>query len=208
METKNIVVLTGYSGVGKGKATEYALEYFSQLMRSRSVTTRPPRPKEVRGREYDYWDDRNRPSRFIQAVQDKYFLEWNYRFGGGKDGYYGTPVSEIPRIWGLGKVPLLDVEINGALAIRKEFEGKANLTFVPILPSSDELWEQILRERSAKDGCRPADVEARIKNAPMEKARMKAEFPEADFVENDYDKLFYNRIVNRVLQGLPSYVTI
>ena len=102
----------------------------------------------------------------------------------------------------------LDVEINGALAIRKEFEGKANLTFVPILPSSDELWEQILRERSAKDGCRPADVEARIKNAPMEKARMKAEFPEADFVENDYDKLFYNRIVNRVLQGLPSYVTI
>lgn len=208
MEDRNIVVLTGYSGVEKQKAAGYALDYFPQLMRSRSVVTRPPRANEVRGREYDHWDERGRPSRFIQAVQDKQFLEWRYRPGGGKDGYYGTPASEIPRIWGLGKIPLLIVEISGALAIREALRKEANLTFVPILPSSDELWEQILRERSAKDGCRPADVEARIKNAPMEKARMKAEFPEADFVENDYDKLFYNRIVNRVLQGLPSYVTM
>lgn len=204
MEDRNIVVLTGYSGVEKQKAAGYALDYFPQLMRSRSVVTRPPRANEVRGREYDHWDERGRPSRFIQAVQDKQFLEWRYRPGGGKDGYYGTPASEIPRIWGLGKIPLLIVEISGALAIREALRKEANLTFVPIVPSSDELWEQGLRERSL----RQADLNAMIKNAPLERARMEAEFHESDFVKNDYGQFFYNSVVNRILRAIPLHAPI
>ena len=104
-----VVVVTGPSGAGKGTHERVVLERMPELALAISATTRPRRASEKDGREYWFISDEE----FDERIRDGEFLEWvNFV----SDHRYGTPRSEIDRIRELGKVPVLDMEIEGACA--------------------------------------------------------------------------------------------
>ena len=135
-----VVVVTGPSGAGKGTLERAVLERMPELALAVSATTRPRRASELDGREYWFISDLE----FDERVERGEFLEW-VTFAAGHR--YGTLRSEIDRIRELGKVPLLDMEIEGALHVRDTVPGAVSV-FVDA-PTFAEL-ERRLRERATE----------------------------------------------------------
>ncbi|MDX6519195.1 MAG: guanylate kinase, partial [Gaiellaceae bacterium] len=102
-----VFVVTGPSGAGKGTLEKALLDRRADLELAVSATTRERRPSEQDGREYWFLGREE----FDRRVEAGDFLEW-VPYVGHK---YGTLRSEIDRISAAGRVPLLDLEIEGAL---------------------------------------------------------------------------------------------
>jgi guanylate kinase len=133
-----VFVVTGPSGAGKGTLEKALLERRADLELAVSATTRERRPTEQDGREYWFLA----PEEFDRRVQAGDFLEW-VPYVGQK---YGTLRSEIDRIAAAGRVPLLDLEIEGALNVRDSVPGAVTVFVDAPL---DEL-ERRLRERATE----------------------------------------------------------
>lgn len=190
MQNKAIVI-TGFSGAGKGEAGKFALKTYPQLMLSVSANTRPPRPDETDGVHYHFWQR----SRFQQGINEGLFVEWQQVYP-GDEGFRGTLASELPRIFGLGRVPFFDLEVYGAAKMKEIAQQKGFMVErIFIRPESLEQWEQKLREREEKNGTPLDEVEKRIRKAPEELAfAERAGFEHT--VLNAYDDIFFNRIDN------------
>ena len=139
MQTGRLIVLTGPSGVGKGTLVRSLLEGHRELVLSISVTTRAPRPGEIEGKHY-YFKDR---PKFKEMVEAGELLEWA-EFAGN---CYGTPKEEVLQQIARGNSVLLEIELEGARQIRKNFPEALRVFILP--PSMSEL-ERRLRGR-AKD---------------------------------------------------------
>ena len=135
-----VVVVTGPSGAGKGTLENVVLRRLPELELAISATTRKRRKGEEDGREYWFVSDDD----FDRRVRDAEFLEWVRYVSGNR---YGTLRSEIGRIRRAGRVPLLDLEIEGALRVRGSVPGSVSV-FVDA-PSFAEL-ERRLRERATE----------------------------------------------------------
>jgi guanylate kinase len=136
-----VVVVTGTSGAGKGTLEKILLQRMPELFElAVSATTRARRPSEQEGREYYFVSE----SVFEQRVQEDAFLEYVDLPWGARSG---TLRSEIDRIQANGKVPLLDLETDGALRVKETVPGAVTI-FVDA-PSFDEL-ERRLRERATE----------------------------------------------------------
>jgi guanylate kinase len=157
-----VVVVTGPSGAGKGTLERAVLERMPELALAISATTRPRRASEQDGREYWFVSDRD----FDERIARGDFLEW-VTFAAGHR--YGTLRSEIDRIRELGKVPLLDMEIEGALHVRDTVPGAVSV-FVDA-PTFAEL-ERRLRERATESS---GEIDERLALA-REQQKHAAEF--------------------------------
>jgi guanylate kinase len=135
-----VVVVTGTSGAGKGTLEKVLLEAMSELELAVSATTREQRPGEQNGREYWFIT----PEKFERLVEEGEFLEYVDLPWGARSG---TLRSEIDRIQANGKVPLLDLETDGALRVQETIPGAVTI-FVDA-PTFDEL-ERRLRERATE----------------------------------------------------------
>ena len=135
-----VFVVTGPSGAGKGTLEKELLRRLPELELAVSATTRERRPGEEEGRDYWFLS----PEEFERRVQAGEFLEHVTYVSGQR---YGTPRSEIDRIAARGRVPLLDLETDGALVVRDELPGAVTI-FVKA-PSFAEL-ERRLRERATE----------------------------------------------------------
>src|SRR5215208_1616999 len=102
-----VIVVTGTSGAGKGTLERLLLERMPELELAVSATTREQRPGETNGVEYWFVT----AEEFAQRVEDGDFLEYVDLPWGARSG---TLRSEIDRIQGKGRVPLLDLETEGA----------------------------------------------------------------------------------------------
>ncbi|WP_455138373.1 guanylate kinase [Thermophilibacter sp.] len=151
-----IFVVSGPSGVGKGTLVSLLRERVSSLGLTVSVTTRSPRPGEVDGVSYHFMDD----AEFDRLVDEGAFLEW----ARVHDHRYGTLRSEVERVVGEGRSVVLEIDVQGALNVRRVLP-EAVLVFIEP-PSMGEL-ERRLRARGTED---EAELELRLANARREMA--------------------------------------
>jgi guanylate kinase len=132
------------------------MKAFPVLTFSISAATRQPRENEKDGVDYYFIGMED----FKQKIQQKEFAEWEMVYEGK---YYGTLKSELKRIWGLQKVPVLDIDVKGALHIQQQYPENTLSIFVEP-PSVDEL-----KKRLEGRGTESAEsLQARINKASYE----------------------------------------
>ena len=126
-----ILIITAPSGAGKTSITKYLMVKFPVLTFSVSAATRNARGTEKNGVDYYFISGET----FKQKIQQNEFVEWEMVYEGK---YYGTLKSELERIWEEGKIPVLDIDVKGAIHVQQQFnEGTLSLFIEP--PSVNEL---------------------------------------------------------------------
>ncbi|MEY3620164.1 MAG: hypothetical protein RLZZ391_530 [Bacteroidota bacterium] len=155
-QQKKVIILTAPSGAGKTSITKFLLANYPQLAFSVSATTRAPRGAEQDGVDYHFIS----PAAFEGHIYQNDFLEYEMVYEGL---YYGTLKSELDRIWALGKTPVLDIDVKGAIAIQKQLGEKSLSIF--ILPPSIEVLKERLEKRNTES---PEKVQMRLDKAAFE----------------------------------------
>jgi len=148
-EADKLVVITGPSGAGKGTLIKALLEAMPELEVAVSATTRARRPGERDGGEYWFLSKQE----FADRTAAGGFLEWVEYVSGHR---YGTLRSELERIRSAGRTCVLELEIQGALAVRDELPGC--LAIFVDAPSFEEL-ERRLRARATES---TGEIEERL----------------------------------------------
>jgi guanylate kinase len=180
--------VTGPSGAGKGTLIREVLQRVSGVGPTISATTRNRRPGEVDGREYYFLA----PQEFVDRIERGEFLEHVVYVSGHR---YGTLRSELDRIRGEGKVPLLELETEGALRVKQGVPGAVTI----FISASVEELERRLRERATES---TGEIGERIALA-REQLRQADEFDHV--VENDELGRAVEELTN-VVRGLLSPV--
>lgn len=130
-----ILIITAPSGAGKTSITKHLMHKFDVLTFSISAATRQPRDNEKNGLDYHFITD----AAFKEKIQQGEFLEWEMVYEGK---YYGTLKSELNKIWGQHKVPVLDIDVKGAIHVQQQFnEGALSIFIEP--PSVSELKNRL-----------------------------------------------------------------
>ena len=118
-----VVIFSAPSGAGKSTIIGRLLEKFPRLEFSISCTSRPPRGKEVHGREYYFLSN----DEFKARAGAGEFVEWEEVYPGT---CYGTLRSEVDRIWEKGSVIVFDVDVKGGVNLKKTFGASALSVFI------------------------------------------------------------------------------
>ncbi|HMU09554.1 MAG TPA: guanylate kinase [Ferruginibacter sp.] len=153
---QKILIITAPSGAGKTSITHHLMKNFPVLAFSVSAATRQARGTEKDGVDYYFMsvDD------FKQKIQNKEFAEWEMVYEGK---YYGTLKSELKRIWALNKVPVLDIDVKGAIHIQQQYPENTLSLFVEP-PSVNELKRRLLSRGTETE----ESLAARINKASYE----------------------------------------
>lgn len=133
MESGLLVVISGPSGSGKGTICKRLIEVMDNIKVSVSATTRKPRVGEVEGINYFFIDE----EKFIQKINNDEFLEYASVYG----NYYGTPKKEVLNELENGKDIILEIDIQGALNVKKNYPKGVFIFILP--PSIKELKNRI-----------------------------------------------------------------
>ena len=177
-----VLVVTGTSGAGKGTLEKLLLERMPEVELAVSATTRDQRPGEQNGREYWFIT----PEKFESLVDEGEFLEYVDLPWGARSG---TLRSEIDRIQANGKVPLLDLETDGALRVQEAIPG--SVTIFVDAPTFAEL-ERRLRERATESS---GEIQVRLDLARKQQT-----------LKNRFDHVIVNDDVERAAQELTEIV--
>ncbi|MCR5675964.1 MAG: guanylate kinase [Lachnospiraceae bacterium] len=177
-----IVVVSGFSGTGKGTLMKQLTARYDNYTLSVSMTTRKPREGEVDGREYFFTTDEN----FEKLISEGQFIE----HAGYCGHYYGTPREFVDRMLASGKDVLLEIEVQGALQVR-EIYPDAVLLFVTA-PSAAELVNRL-----NKRGTESPEIIAQ---------RMARAREEARYIDR-YDYLLVNDDLDRCTQLMHEIIT-
>ena len=133
---QKILIITAPSGAGKTSITRYLLDTFSdRLAFSISAATRKARDSERDGVDYYFLEAED----FANKIQHEEFIEWEMVYEGK---YYGTLKSELHRIWNEGKIPVLDIDVKGAIHVQQQFPESTLSIFIEP-PSVDELKSRL-----------------------------------------------------------------
>ena len=129
-----LVVLSGPSGVGKGTVRKALFQMPNHdLVYSVSMTTRAPRVGEVDGVDYYFVSKEE----FLKGIKENRFLEWAEFVG----QYYGTPKDKIEEQLDRGKEVVLEIEVEGALQVRKQMKDAVFIFLVP--PGKQALYDRL-----------------------------------------------------------------
>jgi guanylate kinase len=157
MPTPNkIIIITAPSGAGKTSITHHLMQQFPQLAFSVSAATRQARGNEQNGVDYYFMSAED----FKQKIQQNEFIEWEMVYEGK---YYGTLKSELQRIWDNQQVPILDIDVKGAIHVKQQFPEQALTIFIEP-PSVAELKKR-LESRGTET---PESLAARVNKASYE----------------------------------------
>ena len=172
-----LLVLSGPSGAGKGTICQMLREKLPDLAYSVSVTTRQARNGEVDGVNYFF----KSVEEVKQMIAEGELLEYAEVYG----NYYGTPRSYVMELLNQGKDVILEIDIQGAMQIKKRFPDGVFVFIVP--PSLDELCSRIYKRGTDSEDV----IKRRLASATGELA-----------YANEYDYI----VVNDVAQKATSKV--
>ena len=162
-----LIVVSGFSGAGKGTIMKALLERYDNYALSISATTRNPRPGEEEGKAYFF----KTTEEFEKMIAKDDLIEYAMYVG----NYYGTPKAYVEEQLRAGKDVILEIEIQGALKVKEKFPNTLLLFVTP--PSAEEL-----RKRLEGRGTETQEVID---------GRMKRAIEEAEYMDQ-YDYLVVN----------------
>ena len=177
----SLVVVSGFAGTGKGTVMKELLKRYDSYALSVSATTRNPREGEVDGREYFF----KTKEEFEKMIEEGAFVEHACYVG----NYYGTPKKYVEEQLAAGKDVILEIEIQGALAIKEKFPEALLLFIAP--PSAD-----VLKQRLTDRGTETQDV------IDMRLARA---VEESQGIEN-YDYLVVNDALDECVESVHHMI--
>lgn len=128
-----LIVISGFSGAGKGTLVKALLQKYDNYALSVSMTTRAPRPGERDGVEYFFTDRKH----FEETIRQDGLIEYAPYCG----NYYGTPRAYVEEQMAAGKNVILEIEIQGALKIKEKFPESLLIFLTP--PGADELKRRL-----------------------------------------------------------------
>ncbi|ROR01758.1 guanylate kinase [Desulfosoma caldarium] len=131
----HVFILSAPSGVGKSTIVKAVLAQDRRLRFSVSCTTRPPRPGEIHGVDYDFLSHQA----FEKGIEEGRFLEWAKVYG----NYYGTDRHRVQAWLAQGLDVLLEIDVQGARKVRATVPESTTLFILP--PSMDALAERLRR---------------------------------------------------------------
>jgi guanylate kinase len=175
-----LIVISGFSGAGKGTVVKGMVEKYGYSL-SVSATTRAPRPGEVDGREYYF----KSVDEFRNLIDYNGFIEWAQYV----DNYYGTPRRFVEDELKAGRNVILEIEVQGALNIKSQYPD-AILIFITTKSAA------ILKERLAGRG---SETEAVIQK------RMERAVEESSCI-NEYEYIIVNDDLNTCIDTVHSVI--
>ncbi len=166
MDKGILVVISGFSGAGKGTIMKELIRSYDYFL-SVSATTREPRDGETEGIDY-YFHTREE---FERMIHNGELIEWAEYVG----NFYGTPKKHVEEQLNQGKDVLLEIEMQGGMLVKEQFPD-ALLIFIS--PPSAEILRERLTGRGTES---PEEIEKRLQRAVEEVKYMK-----------DYDYIIVN----------------
>ena len=184
MEKKGIlIVVSGFSGAGKGTIMKELLMKYNNYALSVSATTRKPRPGEEEGKAYFF----KTTDEFEKMIAKDELIEYARYV----DNYYGTPRAYVEEQLRAGKDVILEIEIQGALKVKEKFPDTLLLFITP--PTIAEL-----RRRLVSRGTEDMEViEGRLLRARAEAEGM----DQADYLIINDDLSICVEEVHRIIEG-------
>jgi len=152
-KANKIIILTAPSGAGKTSITRHLIQEFPQLAFSISAATRQARGNEQNGRDYYFITVED----FQKKIKENAFVEWEMVYEGK---YYGTLKSELERIWNENKIPVLDIDVQGAIHVQLQYPENSLSIFIEA-PSVEALRNR-LQGRSTET---PESLQTRLNKA-------------------------------------------
>ncbi len=176
-----LIVVSGFSGAGKGTIMKEIMRRYDNYALSISATTRKPRPGEEEGREYFF----KTVEEFEKMIAKDELIEYARYV----DNYYGTPRAYVEEQLEAGKDVILEIEIQGALKVKENFPQTLLLFVTP--PTAGEL-----RERLKGRGTETEDViDFRMNRAKEEALGM-----------DRYDYLLINDMVDECVEEMHQII--
>jgi len=181
MTRGDLFVISAPSGAGKTTLLKRLFPLLDNIGFSVSHTTREPRPGEVNGKDYYFVSDEE----FSDMVEKDMFLEWawvhNHR--------YGTSKKEVERLLSKGQDVILDIDVQGALNVKKKI---SSAVLIFILPPSLKELERRLRNRGTET---EDEILIRLKNAKEEIKMVK-----------NYEFVVINDSLDEAVEGLKAII--
>ncbi len=181
MNKGKLIVVSGFSGAGKGTVMKAIMEQHDTYALSVSVTTRKPRPGEKDGEAYFFITD----DKFRQMINNNELIE----YAGYVGHYYGTPRRFVEDNLAEGKDVFLEIEIQGAMKVKKQYPDAVLMFITP--PDAQEL-----RRRLIGRGTETMEVI---------NERLKRAVQEAEGVE-EYDYIVINDILQECVETVDKIV--
>jgi len=177
-----LLILSGPAGVGKGTVCKALRVRMPDLVYSVSATTRSPRPGEVEGVNYFF----KSKEEFKQMIEQDALLEWAEYVG----NYYGTPRQFVNEMLDKGRDVILEIEVQGALQVKKSFPQGTFLFLAP--PDLNELENRIVGR-----GTETEEIIAKR----MEVARAEIE------LMDHYDYVVVNDLIESACDHIQAIIT-
>ncbi len=177
-----LIVVSGFSGAGKGTLMKALLSKYDNYALSISATTRNPRNGEVDGREYFF----KTTEEFEKMIAQDDLIEYAKYV----NNYYGTPRAYVEEQLEAGKDVILEIETQGALKVKEKFPETLLLFVTP--PSAE-----VLKERLIGRGTETMEVI---------ESRMKKAAEEAEVMDR-YDYLVINDVLDTCVQEMHDIIT-